>query len=234
MNKMDNTTKILKTLTDKCIDNVEQSFNLFLLGDLIDVGEVTEIFNNSDWYVYYLECAWELTTLINNLLSIEDSKDQLLQAVSLKRIIDERLMFYSGDNLDKILLDLDFRIGNSDSKLLITTEKIVDLQDFIERLYLKLIDKKLIDGSLITFKAHFLQSETQTPINWIGRLNGLASFFKYLVNRQYIDVGNEIPQALICRHFTLDGNKIKRNSTNTYYTNVDERLFNFIELCNKP
>ena len=50
MNKIDHAVdKALEELKGKCIDAVEDNFNLYLLNDLSDVGEVSELFDKEDW-----------------------------------------------------------------------------------------------------------------------------------------------------------------------------------------
>jgi hypothetical protein len=95
MNNRD-TEKALSILEDKCVTKVEENFNLYLLNDISEVGEVIELFTNVDWYLYYSLSAMELYSLMNNLLlDAEANKEYLLRSISLKRVIDEKLIFYA-------------------------------------------------------------------------------------------------------------------------------------------
>ncbi len=225
----------LETLKDKCIDKVEENFNLYLLNDLSEAGEVNQLFDSYNWYLYYLECAWDLNALINELLKNKNAQELLLKSIKLKRIIDERLLFFGDKKNDIIEADLGFDSSQNISQVISFTDKINDIELFAEKLFNALIEKKWIKSTFEEFTSNFFNSENQTPIVWIAAQYKLIAWFKYMVDEKYFLLNDKNVSKVIKYHFRINNAQTKLNLQSiksTYSSEIDNlnsNIFNFID-----
>ena len=228
----------IQDLTDKYIDNVEVNFNLYLLNDISDAGEIDQLFDKESWYLYYLTGAWDLHGIMNLLLGDpEENRELLLKAINIKRVVDKELIKHANEDYELIYKDLAF--NNQHSKVIeLNHEKIKETQEFLDNLFTALKNKNWIDSDVDQFKSNFVESNNQVYINWTSTRVFLAGTIKYLAQKQYINFQDR-PVDLMSKHFRLKNKLANRKSLEVTYSQVftegflDESFFHFIDQCNK-
>lgn len=184
---------------DRIKTNFDEHFNQLILEDFYDGGFEDRIEDNFFYHEYFTK--YELG-IINLLLEIETYNDEYksfkIRLVTLKRIIDNKLLKYGNTDLSEP------KRNKRVESFLINSN--IDKPKFIQTFYDLLFENKLIDVNSNDFKTHF--SNDWSKMKWHGTEIQITNLFSNLVDKKILDpeTGN-FKYKLIATHFLNKNSK---------------------------
>lgn len=193
--------KLVEYYEDKILTNFEINFNELVLMDFYEGGfedRIEDEFFYEEYFSRYEQGIIDLLFSIENKFD-EETQNLKLRLIKLKRIIDNNLA-----KSIKVDNNKDFRVKRKSQFLLNQT---VDKEGFIELLYSKLTDNKLINISINDFKKHFTL-DWDSKIQWLGTELQLTNLIYLLIKDKYLESETEtFRHKLVCTHFINKGGK---------------------------
>ena len=108
--KTQETKKRVNLLHEKCIEEVNKHFSLFIIEEYIEKNIFDFVITDEDWYNYWLENASKIDDLVNRIQNSnkKDILDELIELVYLKSIVDNKLLDLKDEIQIRIDLGLEF------------------------------------------------------------------------------------------------------------------------------
>ena len=151
--KTQETKKRVNLLHEKCIEEVNKHFSLFIIEEYIEKNIFDFVITDEDWYNYWLEQASEIDDLVNRIQNSnkKDISDDLIELVYLKSIVDKKLLDLKDEIQIRIDLGLEF---DSPSTLSDIVSEPIKSQ-VMHSVYLTLCEQGLVEMDYQDFKSNF-------------------------------------------------------------------------------
>lgn len=217
---MTDLNKKIEQLERDCGKDWELAFDNFLLADLKDVGQVQELFTETDLYLFWLSIAYEVNECLNVTIDT-NNRDNALRLIRLKRIVDGNLLKLKDEV--EVMKDLEFELSNLPSNLIELNCEEDKKNSLLHNLYTLLVKDGFISRDKETeFNSRFIGGQSLNKINWLGSQKELLSFAKFLGNKKIIIVVGTTITKILIEHFEVTGKPLKKGSVGATLPNVED------------
>lgn len=229
-------------LKAKAIDKVDYYFNEFVLEDVYDIGGIDYLIGEDDWYNYYVDLCRDINSIINELIDLQinskTKKNLLHQCISLKVIIDNKILSNPNYNRDGANFDIfDFErikinIDKKENPYIELSGDKSQTEIIIQKLWKELTIGRFINCSFEEFANHFKPNSFDISlIYWHGTEAQMAKLFELLFKEDIIAKRHEINKyVVITEHFINKKNKSFNNRQLSQTTSKKFIKKNYIEI----
>jgi hypothetical protein len=226
--------KDIADLEEKVITKIDYHFNWYIMIDYSEIPDFHYLYliDDYDWYLYWIDVERDILSLLDYLIPTDDGLiDETQNVLSMKRIVDKKLLELSDNDHNQIYHDLEV-MEDPNKKYSEVTNYLrfniyqKDLDEVTSIFFSCLRENALISNNLTkAFKRNFTSTdEPSEKIIWEKNLNQLAGMLKHLVQEALLfGVINDIPHWII-NYFTF--RKKVRMDYKTIRKTVDKVHFN--------
>ncbi len=205
--------KEIADLEEKVITKIDYHFNWYIMIDYSEIPDFHYLYliDDYDWYLYWIDVERDILGLLDYLIPVDDGLiDETQNVLSMKRIVDKKLLELSDNDDNQIYIDLDLiedpnKRVEADSNYIKLNVYGDDLDEAISIFYSYLRSNGFISNNrTVSFDRNFRQTDqVLEKMVWKKNMNQLVGMLKYLIQVGYIfGDPSEIP-AIIDKHFTI-------------------------------
>lgn len=220
--EIDEIRNLVNHYEDKIITNFDENFSRLVLMDFYEGGYEERI---EDEFYYEEYFSRYEQGVINLLLEIENCFDDECESMKLRLIRMKRKIDTSLSKLQKSKdEELSFRFKRKSQFLLNSN---IPKGYFIECLYKKLLENKLISDDFKNFEQHF-NIDWEYKIQWLGTELQLSNLIYLLIEEKYLDPETKtFRHKLVCAHFiNKKGNEFQEKQLSSVFAEKRDTIPN--------